>query len=290
MKKLRSFFCCLFVLAVFLPLNVHADMGPKPSVQVDLHQLPESPCYVTLLSQEKSTGPYSVSTDPVLRDSWLIERDPQPELAQKAWQAFRDYQDPDEFYFIEYFSRCEDGQEFAWTYYPPQTFKVLVWLPESNQFLCSEVLDRYAFDSYFTAIAADSGEPLAIHKSYRYKTELLSLAVRIAATLVLELLIALLFRLHGKALRCILWTNLVTQILLNLALNLINYRCGPLAFIFHYIWMELAVLLLEALLYKFAFPRCGEERPRVWLGYAAAANILSFVAGLLLARWIPGIF
>lgn len=57
MKRRYSLFLLSFTLlaAVLLPLTVHADMGPKPSVRVHFENLSGEVCYGTLLSQESST-------------------------------------------------------------------------------------------------------------------------------------------------------------------------------------------------------------------------------------------
>ena len=288
MTKRRCLAGCLLVLFLFLPVTAHADIGPKPSVQVECTKMPESVYYVTLLSPQESTGPYSWSPKLDRPAEWLAA--PGDEQALQAWNALRSYPDPDGYHFLEYFEKCGPEHSFSWSYRPPQTFKVLVWLPQSDRFLLSESTEQYAFDSYFTATCKEGQTQLRLRKSYQYGPELLSLAARIAATILLELLIALLFRLRGRAFRCVVWTNLVTQILLNVALNLLNYRHELWAFLLNYLWMEVAVLLIEALIYRICFKRCGEQRPYLWLTYAAVANGLSFAAGLALARVIPGIF
>ena len=288
MKKLRYFMCSLLALLIFMPTVAYADIGPKPSVRLKLSGIPESTCYVTLLSRDESTGPYSVSSDPIWEDSWLVEDD--RETGMEAWQAFRDYHDPDGYYFIEYFEKCEKDEDFLWDYFPPENFKVLIYLPESEMFLTSGVAERYAFDSCFSVHAKNMLE-LRVRKDYQYGWELISLAARIVATILLEVLIALLFHLWNKRiLMGIFLTNVLTQILLNVLLNVINYHSGSWAFMFHYIWMELAVFAIEALVYKFLFTKNGVESPYKWLTYAATANALSFAAGLALARMIPGIF
>ncbi len=287
MKKARNLFLCLLVLLMLLPATVYADIGPKPSVRVQLKKLPEPVCYVTLLALEESTGPYSWAPEQTQPAPSLVQGD--EELGARAWRAFQQYQDPDGFHFLQFFRRCSSEQEFLWSYRPPQTYKVLVWLPESGTFLVSEPCESYAFHTHFAARPSTQGS-LIVSKSYPYFWELVSLGVRCLGTILLELLIAVLLRIRGRALKDVLWVNVVTQILLNTALSLIGYRSGPWAFVFHLIWMELVVMLVEALIYKLQFRRHGEGRPQLWLTYAAVANGFSFLAGLVLARYIPGIF
>ena len=88
--------------------------------------------------------------------------------------------------------------------------------------------------------------------------------------------------------------NLVTQIGLNVALNIINYRSGPMSFTFYYVLMELGVFVLEAILYANPLHRfSGQPKPESanrTVGYALTANAASFAIGLWLAHIIPGIF
>ena len=53
---LLSAACVLLMLS--FPLTAHADMGPKPSVQIAFTGMnPDALCYGTLLSERDSTGP-----------------------------------------------------------------------------------------------------------------------------------------------------------------------------------------------------------------------------------------
>lgn len=286
-KKLLGLLSLIFCFAVLLPMPVFADVGPKPSVQLTIEGSIEAPYYVTLLSQKESTGPYYLADkgDPI--PDYLAKTDED----RTTWQAFRDYQDADGFYFIEYVQKCDEENVFRWGYYPPQVFKVLIYLPESGEFLTSGINERYAFDSYFTVTASSDGN-LTLQKSYDYTWEILSLLARIAATVVLELLVALLFKFRTKKLLFpIAGVNVFTQIVLNLLLNLFNYQSGSWAFVFHYIWMELIIIILEAIVFSIWLQKLENGKSHgKYVAYAVVSNIVSFIFGLFLAKIIPGIF
>lgn len=112
-------------------------------------------------------------------------------------------------------------------------------------------------------------------------------------TIALELAIALLFfRRWAKLLRLIALVNVVTQVGLNVALNIINYQSGLYAFFFWYFVLELLVFAVEAVVYcsfasRAAARRIGKGR---CIAYALTANVFSFIVGLLLAKLLPGIF
>lgn len=305
-KKQYLYFLVLLILLLPLPgLTVRADIGPKPSVRITFIGLEEQDYYVTLLSETTSTGPYSEGDF---------------SSGYEIGKHFADYQDADGFHYLGYHQECVKGspQQFAWTYYPPASFKILLYFPQEDRFLVSEeVYERYAFDSYYT-VERKEREPSAaegravitggeVRRSYDYTWELLSLFARIVITIAVELGIAWLFRLRSKGQILVIGvTNLVTQTVLNILLNISNYRSGSWKFVFHYIWMELLVFVIEGIVYsrllgdgrKGASERAADNteesgtisrRVHPWL-YAFAANAASFAAGMWIAGLIPGIF
>lgn len=292
MKRFLPILLCL-AIALALPVSARADTGPKPSVTITIEGLPAGTlCYGTLLSERESTGPataYDGTNDYYYGDEDL----------RWVWQTFVDYQDADGFYYLQRHWDCSEG-EFRWGYYPPSTFKVLLYFPAEGTFAVSEVLERYAFDSYFTVSLSglDIGtvtaqEVLYVEKSYDFTWELISLAARILMTIAIELAIALLFGYRQKKQIILLAVvNVVTQVLLNVALNYVNYTSGQQAFVIWYVLLELAVFTVEAVLYWDLIPRYAQKPTRrgVAVLYALIANAASFGIGLWLANVIPGIF
>lgn len=274
-----------------LSVTVLADSGPKPSVVVNFKGLEQENYYATLLSDKDSTGPWSKS---VRYETYYGD--------EAIWEKFDIYSDVDGFYFLGCFLDCSDTDNFKWTYYPPSTFKILIYFPEYDRFIVSAgTYERYAFDSYYTVdatkldiqsvIAAD--EEISVERTYDFTWEILSLLCRLLATIAIELGIAWLFGFRmKKQIFVIGLTNVVTQTILNVLLNVINYNQGQFAFILNYMWMELVVFGIEGFIYWKLLGRY-EERPErrihPWL-YALTANISSFTVGMLIAKWMPGIF
>ena len=95
-----------------------------------------------------------------------------------------------------------------------------------------------------------------------------------------------------KNVKIIAITNICTQVVLNVLLNVINYRSGQMAFMFNYVWMEGVVFAIEAVVYAKLLDRTdGElEITKHPVMYAVLANIASFIAGIWIAKMIPGIF
>lgn len=129
--NLRRIWMMVLLIIWMIPINIYADMGPKPSIVVEFEGIEEELYYVTLLSKTETTGPYSFGVP----QTYLVEED--KKYGTLAAEAFRNYQDEDDFYFIEFFQRCNKAQTFTWGYYPPETFKVLIYLPQREQFICT---------------------------------------------------------------------------------------------------------------------------------------------------------
>lgn len=285
-KNLPSFFYFLMILGfLMLPTTVYADMGPKPSVVIHFSGLEEEKYYVTLISQDDSTGPYSYG-NPYY--DWMGE--------EWVFNKFCEYTMPDGYYFLSYMENCSDDDTFEWGYYPPQEFRILLYFPEHDTFLEIEGnYERYAFDSYFS-VEVDtptSNSKITAEQDYYFALEITSLIARIIGTVLIEIIIALLFFYRDKkSLLIISVTNIVTQIVLNILLNIFNFKSGPWAFTFHYVWMELVVFGIEAFLFCRLLPRTDSdtEKNKTALCYSFIANLISFFAGMLIAHWAPGIF
>jgi len=277
----------LGLMIITTPMTVQADIGPKPSVVIEFKGLEQEEYYVTLLSEKNSTGPWSVGNDyyDYMGDESVFDK-------------FCEYKDSDGYYFLSFMDECSEDDTFAWTYYPPKKFKILIYFPKCDKFYCDESFyERYAFDSYFT-VEVKSAEAQALttntEQSYDFTWEIVSLIARVILTITLEIAIAALFFYRGnrKALRIITMANVFTQVVLNVLLNMFNYYDGHYAFVFHYIWMEFVVFLLEGVIYHKAIAPMNtetEKRHHPYL-YAALANLVSLIVGIWIAKVVPGIF
>ncbi len=324
-KLLAGFLCLALTLFLYVPATANADIGPKASVRVLFENMGDELCYGTLLSERKSTGPASV---------W----DGNEEYAQhnenenyswaafdyETWKAFVEYEDPDGYYFLQEGWTVSETKEIAWTYYPPNRFKILLYYPETGNFVSSGIYEKYAFDTYYTVdmdgvnmgsveydeeLSTDkrieefgsveyneklsTDERIEAYRSYNYRVEIYSLIARIVATIAIEMLLALLFGFRKKKqLLLLVGVNTVTQIVLNVLLNIINYNSGHWAFVFFYVLLELLVFGLEAVVYCLWMNRLSDKTKPNWFYvlYSFVANGVSFVAGIFIANLLPGIF
>lgn len=295
-KKLSYALLFLIILIITIPLTANADTGPKPSVVITFEGLENETYYVTLLSDTVTTGPHTAYDEQADNQGYYGD-----EKDNIIWQKFVSYKDEDGYYFLQFFEDCTETSKFTWGYYPPTKFKILIYFPEHDSFAVSnEVYERYAFDSYYKVNAAgleiqnvDIAKGIQAEKDYVYSLEISSLIFRILISIIIEVIIARLlgFR-EKKQLLIIIAINIITQSILNILLNLINYNQGGSMFVFHYFWMELLVIVIEAVAYYFLFKKYSNAPKGKFVAslYAFIANILSFVMGALIANVIPGIF
>lgn len=301
-RRIGIILLCMILLFTMLPTTAVADIGPKPSVEIQFTGVEEGVTYyATLLSYHKSTGRASAWDGNPLDSK---EGDP-------IWKAFVDYKDSDGYYFLQEYWDCTGKDQFRWGYYPPTPFKVLCYFPETDTYAVSEIYERYAFDTYYKVDLSEVSV-LKVKKNYDYTWETISLVARIVITILLEMGLAMMFGYrHKKQLRFLAAVNIVTQILLNILLNVLNFRIGHWAFVFYYVLLELLVILMESILYVLVLPKMslsitkdrieavetGKKvsvpktiQKRYTVIYAVVANVASFAIGLLVARLVPGIF
>ena len=86
--------------------------------------------------------------------------------------------------------------------------------------------------------------------------------------------------------------NAVTQVLLNLSMNLFNVRPSDLLYCLVYFLLELAVFALEAALYCCLLRRLTDKprRNRYYILYALVANAASLCIGLVISPMLPSVF
>lgn len=315
------------------PMKASADTGPKPSVSVTFENMGDELCYGTLLSKTPSTGP-AEAWDGTEDGKYFFNG-----ADETVWRAFVEFKDEDGFYFLQWFWRADEKKTLNWRYYPPQTFKILLYYPDratesgaadnsaggatrdsktsaaSGAFCVSDVLERYAFHSYYfvdmrnvQSETIGTIAKISATQGYDYSAEILGFFVRFIITLGVETLLALAFGLRTKrAFLTVLAANGVTQIALNLLLNVRLHFNNVYGVFPLYFFAELFVFVAEAALYCFIFGKrknggvsgsadenggkaaIAYSKKRLIL-YAFTANLVSFCIGLPLAILLPAVF
>ncbi len=288
-RKITALLFCFLMICLLFPIDASADTGPKPSIVIQFKNMGDELCYGTLLSKDKTTGPYSAwdGSEKDMPDAVYTDMD--------IWRAFVDYEDADGYYYLQKTFPCSEDKAIEWTYLPPSPFKILLYYPGTNIFISSGIYEKYAFDSYFSVdmngIDIANVTPVLIaEESYSYARELFSLSVRIVVTILLEVCVAFLFGFGRKNL--LIWifsVNTLTQILLNLTLNFTFHEKGSLSFIASYLLLECLVFVIESALYLVLFPKTSSCIIPQWkiILYTFTANAVSFGGGMMIARLIP---
>lgn len=319
-KHLRSL-PALLIAVLLLCCVAFADTGPKPSAAFTFTGMPDEDYYVTMLAEVDHYGPHRIYQEG--DDLPYVLEAGRDDPAYPAWQKFVDYKDADGYYFLDdLFEQCHGDDEASWHYYPPERFKLLLYFPESDIFLCSTVTERYAFDSVYrldlggkspAEIAAltltdPNGDPLpsgrddetaigevTLDKSDGTHQQIIGFFGRLGITLIIELALAWGWKYRkGSQLLFIGIVNLITQCLLNVALLYWGAQETSRGFIiFWYVLLELAVTGIEAAAYAYLLPGTDHREKSVRRHaamYAIAANVLSFLGGLALSEVFPFLF
>ncbi|MGN0165964.1 MAG: hypothetical protein ACI39R_07250 [Lachnospiraceae bacterium] len=306
-KSLIIMLICVAITVSAIPVTVNADTGPKASVHINFENMGDELCYGTLLSETESTGPSSVwdgtETDAKHNGN---ENYPYATIDYATWKAFAEYEDSDGYYFLQEAWIVSKTKEIAWTYYPPNRFKILLYYPETQTFLVSGICERYAFDTYYTvdmdgiSIASvqyneelSTDERIEAYRSYNFTMEIIALIARIIITILAEMVVAVLFGFRKKKqVLLLVGVNVVTQIILNVGLNVIDYNSGRSAVEMYYGFFEIMVFAIEAGIYCIWMKKLSEEPKKNWyyILYSLVANVASFAIGFPMSAWVPGLF
>lgn len=273
-------------LLLFTGLKVFADTGPKPSLHITINDFPGEEVYVTVLSSEAYYGPNQWITD---------ENIDEYNLSEIEYKFFEYCKTQDYFFWGNVKKLDKKNNTFSWTYYPPYKFKVICYIESIDQFIISnEPLERYAFNTYYKMdIVNDSGayQITNIKKNYNYFMEIFHFLLRVIITLVIELVIAyFLFKFRKQTFVIIIVTNVITQLGLNIILNLMSMTNHGISLYIYYFFLELLVVFIEASVYLLTFRRYLDEYKigKIIL-YALLSNALSFIYGLIIMMFVPGL-
>ncbi len=282
----------VLILMAALSIYAFADFGPKPSVVVEFENAGDQEYYVTLVAKEdKLGGPYS-----------RITAEDQTENVDIAvWNRLVAFEDPDGMVFAGNVQKLTGDGAYVWGYYPPSEFRVLIYFPDTDSFVeSSEILEQYAFDSYYQMDFNDLPEnwndavaAIPVTRKYNLVWEITAFLLRLAVTVVIESLLAVLFGFKGKRqMLLVLAVNCATQLAMNLLI--LDESVGLFVFyVLQYALIEVGVILTEGLVYCLALPKLAtpEENRNIYpIAYAFFGNVASFSLGFLLSNCFPMIF
>lgn len=287
-RKVFTFLSYFMAAFILLSVSVSADIGPKPSVKVFFVNMGTEVCYGTLLSEDEAAGPASAWNGSAPQYS-------EDSLDMKVWRAFTEYRDSDGFYYLQEKWLCSSTKCINWSYYPPDTFKILLYYPETDTFAVSGIYERKYFTSKFVVDMADvkkiSSELPAVITAKEITLgeiwEIAPMLFRLGLTVAVEILIALMFRFGIKKSYMIITvavTNIATQMLLNLTLTVTRTSNHPFLAILLGLAAEAAIFVIEAVIYVLIFRKVSKKEIPKWKPavYAFTANMTSFLLGLII--------
>lgn len=282
----------VLILMAALGIYAFADFGPKPSVVVEFENAGDQEYYVTLVAKEDKLGsPYS-----------RVTAEDQPETDDIAiWNRLVAYEDPDGMVFAGNAQKLTGDGAYVWGYYPPLEFRVLIYFPDTDSFVeSSEILEQYAFDSYYQMDFNDLPEnwndavaAIPVTRKYNLLWQITAFLLRLAVTVAVECLLAVLFGFKGKRqMLLVLAVNCATQLAMNLLI--LDESVGLFVFyVLQYALIEVGVILAEGLVYCLALPKLAtpEQNRNIHpIAFAFFGNVASFSLGFLLSNWFPMLF
>lgn len=282
----------VLILMAALGIYAFADFGPKPSVVVEFENAGDQKYYVTLVAKEDKLGsPYS-----------RVTAEDQPETDDIAiWNRLVAYEDPDGMVFAGNVQKLTGDGAYVWGYYPPSEFRVLIYFPDTDSFVeSSEILEQYAFDSYYQMDFNDLPEnwndavaAIPVTRKYNLLWQITAFLLRLAVTVAVECLLAVLFGFKGKRqMLLVLAVNCATQLAMNLLI--LDESVGLFVFyVLKYALIEVGVILAEGLVYCLALPKLAtpEQNRNIHpIAFAFFGNVASFSLGFLLSNWFPMLF
>lgn len=282
----------VLILMAALGIYAFADFGPKPSVVVEFENAGDQEYYVTLVAKEDKLGsPYS-----------RVTAEDQPETDDIAiWNRLVAYEDPDGMVFAGNVQKLKGDGAYVWGYYPPSEFRVLIYFPDTDSFVeSSEILEQYAFDSYYQMDFNDLPEKwndavaaIPVTRKYNLLWQITAFLLRLAVTVAVECLLAVLFGFKGeRQMLLVLAVNCATQLAMNLLI--LDESVGLFVFyVLQYALIEVGVILAEGLVYCLALPKLAtpEQNRNIHpIAFAFFGNVASFSLGFLLSNWFPMLF
>ena len=261
---MKKFLISMIIVFMFSMNIVHADMGPKPSVDVEFRDIDE-PFYATLLGNGEGYGPWHT----------VEEAEGKDEEEKAAVNAFMNvgYADYNYWGFITKIDK--DNSHLHWSYYAPDDFILAIYIPSTGKVIRTEPMSRDAFEQYY--ICSVSGNSLEIKDNNNIPLRLLMVLLRVIITVAVELLIGFLFGFRsGKQIKLIVITNLITQFIVNFVFWFLDYGGGLLTALIIYVPLEIIIFIIEGLIYR---KRLDPSRLKTWI-YSLLANGITTYIGI----------
>ncbi len=275
------------LIACMLSVPVYANSALMPSFEITLHNITDTECCVTLLTNRSDNVRYAIHSD---GDQLRRDLEGYEAIIEKLSEY--SVNKNEDMYFNDWYCTLEaiSGKKLD-MYTSFGRFQALVYFPDTDTYITSDIIKPYAIETKYTIKITENG--IEIESSFDPVWNIIALAVRIIVTITLELLIALLFRFRSKKqLVTIVIVNLITQAGLNIGMNVFHVFVNDwISLIRYYLLLEAAVFIAEAVIYDVIFKKNDKSISGVKIAvYAYVANFVSFAASPLIAAMMKGTF
>ncbi|MBR2067664.1 MAG: hypothetical protein IJ875_05335 [Solobacterium sp.] len=263
-----------FLIFLFLLVSfpAKANNGYYQATRIDIEGI-DGPCYATLLSDKSVSGKWSAT----------MKRDfDAPEEIENAFLA---YQDEHRFSYLQYFQDVSGGYLF-WPTFPPEVFKLLIYIPETDTFYVSDKLERYALTSTYKAIVKDG--KLLVEKNYDYGKMALITIIRILMSIGIVVLSTYLIGKPHKTDQHVVWiTNIIFYLGLQIFISVYSFKDGFSLIEYYYFILPLTIifLLIQGRIYS-------RKAKTILSSYLCAffSNAITYICMLLVLDFIPQLF
>lgn len=317
-RRVMMFVMVLMLLLPLTALTASADAGLKQTLYVKVEGA-TSDCYLSVLTAEEEWYPVispeteeerrSYFEDTFIDEYWANRWDAGNEISyEQAAAAFKKsdeyqkvdqlygkfsgYRDPDGYHFLGHVKIIDPGESVE-IYSPPSDYKLLLYFPDSDTISSTEKLTLPNLLTKTTVKVENDAVVTAYYSAARLtgSPDMMLFFISLFITVVVEILIALCFLFtKGKQILVVLLTNVASLILLNIMLSIINPPVYGSLFSFPYALFEIGVVIAEAAVYLYFFPKFSKGKPTPkWriITYAVVANLATYAIAAFIPDYYP---
>lgn len=281
----------LVSMLLSMPIVV-ADMGPKPQATFDVVGTENLGNFHLILFYDKDSP-----GSPRITNGEKVDIDNVEEEWERGWSKLYSYKYPD-LNCSTPFKNVSGEVHITYNYYAPTKFAIMLVSEDYSKVIKTQVMERKYFEGFYTVDLqgvswdeCEDGQVVGKCKTdHKWWYTVVSTLARMAATVAIECLIALIFIRSKKDFAFIAIVNLISNFLLNFALSLIDFFGGYQFFLYMmaYVFFEVVVIVAEAVAYCKKMPHIARHKLVL---YAIFANIISYVVGMMVGMPIwAGIF
>ena len=205
---------------------------------------------------------------------------------EEVKQFFREYEDENRFFYLNYFQDVTDGLLY-WPTYPPEIFKVLLYFPDSDTYIVSEQpISRYALTSTYKATVSNGQIEMKTNYNY-FKLSFMTL-LRTALETIVMVMVALFFgRPDKKDRKVVIIACLIYHVILNILISVYSFKNGfSRVEYFVIMWLPyILMFLLQGFIYT---KKAYTMKSPYYSGFFS--SLAGYIIGLILVDWFPKLF